>query len=60
MERKKFNFEEVIIFLEQKIIDNLESDEEMMAYENYKWDGKIKKSTYKSLLKEMYKEYRGE
>ncbi|AZV43707.1 hypothetical protein BAOM_3098 [Peribacillus asahii] len=60
MERNKFIPSEVIAYLEWKIGNNLETDEEMRVYEDYKWNGKFSRNTYKQLLKEMYKEYRGE
>lgn len=52
-------YEEVIGFLELKILENRASDEELEFYENYLWFGKLNKksSTYKKLLNELKQEW---
>jgi len=53
--------EEVIGFLELKILEDRASDEELEFYENYLWFGKLDKmsSTYKKLLNELKREWEG-
>jgi hypothetical protein len=53
--------EEVIGFLELKILEDRASDEELGFYENYIWFGKLDKmsSTYKKLLNELKREWEG-
>lgn len=53
--------EEVIGFLELKILENRASNEELEFYENYLWFGKLNKmsSTYKKLLNELKREWEG-
>jgi hypothetical protein len=60
--KNKWRKSEVISFLEYKLQENLASEDEIEMYENYKWFGKLNKNnyTYRSLLKEMNDEYRGE
>lgn len=54
-------YEEVIGFLELKILEDRVSDEELEFYENYLWFGKLDKmsSTYKKLLNELKREWEG-
>lgn len=51
--------EEVIGFLESKILEDRASDEEMRFYEDYLWFGKLNKKcgTYKKLLNEIKREW---
>lgn len=53
--------EEVIGFLESKILEDRASDEEMRFYEDYLWFGKLNKkcSTYRKLLNEIKREWEG-
>ena len=53
--------EEVLGFLELKILEDRASDEELEFYENYLWFGKLDKmsSTYKKLLNELKREWEG-
>lgn len=54
-------YEEVIGFLELKILEDRASDEELKFYENYLWFGKLDKmsGTYKKLLNELKREWEG-
>ncbi|MBE2919381.1 hypothetical protein HPK02_10960 [Anoxybacillus flavithermus] len=54
-------YEEVIGFLELKILEDRASDEELEFYENYLWFGKLDKmsGTYKKLLNELKREWEG-
>lgn len=54
-------YEEVIGFLELKILEDRASDEELEFYENYIWFGKTdkKSGTYKKLLNELKREWEG-
>lgn len=47
--------DEVIAYLEEKILGEVASDEELELYQDYKWFGKLNKNTYtwKNLIKEM-------
>lgn len=51
--------EEVLGFLELKILEDRASDEELEFYENYLWFGKINKKcgTYRKLLNEIKREW---
>ncbi|AJA41321.1 hypothetical protein AXJ14_gp002 [Geobacillus virus E3] len=53
--------EEVIGFLELKILEDRASDEELEFYENYLWFGKLdkKSGTYRKLLNELKREWEG-
>jgi hypothetical protein len=58
MEKLHFSLEEVISFLEMKMIDNTATYEQEQLYVDYKWDGKLKKNyTYKLTLRQMKKIY---
>ena len=54
-------YEEVIGFLELKILEDRASDEELEFYENYILFGKLdkKSGTYKKLLNELKREWEG-
>lgn len=54
-------YEEVIGFLELKILEDRASDEELEFYENYIWFGELNKkaSIYKKLLNELKREWEG-
>lgn len=56
------NPEEVIGFLELKILEDRASNEELEFYENYIWFGELdkKSSTYKKLLNELKREWEDE
>lgn len=51
----KFRTKEVIAFLEEKILMNMATEDEMEIYETYVWNRKLNKKTYtyKKILKEM-------
>ena len=53
--------EEVIGFLELKILEDRASDEELEFYEDYIWFGKLDKKSgkYKKLLNELKREWEG-
>jgi hypothetical protein len=58
MEKIKFNTSEVYNFLEEKVILNLVTEEELVLYEEYIWNSKIDKNyTYKCLIREMRELY---
>jgi hypothetical protein len=51
---------DVLSYLETKILENIASDKEVELYEEYRWTGKLKiNNTYKNLVKELNKEYKG-
>lgn len=54
-------YEEVIGFLELKILEDRASDEELEFYENYLWFGELNKKAgiYKKLLNELKREWEG-
>jgi hypothetical protein len=58
----QFRKSEVISYLEEKIHDGLASEDEEQLYEEYQWNNKLNKNnyTYKQLVGEMKKSYRGE
>jgi hypothetical protein len=51
---------EVIAYLESKIVDNQENEDEINLYQDWKWDGVFPSNvrTYWSLVKEMDKEWK--
>jgi hypothetical protein len=54
MTKLNFSLEEVVSFLEMKMMDNTATYEQEQLYVEYKWNGKLKKNyTYKLTLKEM-------
>ena len=59
MSYDKWNFNEVMSFLEYKILENRASENELLFYEEYIWFGEINKNcgTYLRLIKEMKKEW---
>lgn len=59
MSYDKWNFNEVMSFLEYKILENRASENELLFYEEYIWFGEVdkKSSTYHKLIKEMKKEW---
>jgi len=60
-EKLMWRVSEVIAFIEERIIDDIASEEEEIMYQDYKWSGKINKNTYewKCVLRNMNKEYNG-
>jgi hypothetical protein len=58
----QFRKSEVISYLEEKIHDGLANEDEEQLYEEYQWNNKLNKNnyTYKQLIDEMKKSYRGE
>lgn len=55
-----FRVSEVVSFIEDKLLCDMASQAEMDLYSEYKWSGKLKaNNTYKQVLKQMHKEYRG-
>lgn len=55
----KFKKEDVIAYLEQKIINDMYSDEEYGVYISWKSRGEIDDLIYQKLYKEMLDEYEG-
>lgn len=55
----KFTKEDVIAYLEQKIINDMYSDAEYGMYISWKSKGEINESIYKKLYEEMLIEYEG-
>jgi hypothetical protein len=54
MTKLNYSLEEVVSFLEMKMMDNTATYEQEQLYVEYKWNGKLKKNyTYKLTLKEM-------
>jgi hypothetical protein len=54
MTKLNYSLEEVVSFLEMKMMDNTATYEQEQLYVEYKWNGKFKKNyTYKLTLKEM-------
>jgi hypothetical protein len=51
----KFRTSEIISYLEEKLNDNMATEEEEQLYSDYKWSGKVNKNTYawKNLIMEM-------
>jgi arsenate reductase-like glutaredoxin family protein len=62
MRKNKWLKSEVISYLEEKILEDKATDEEMEFYEKYIWFGKFnrKSDTYKRLLREMKEEWEGD
>lgn len=61
MKKASLRKSEVVAYLEEKILHNENTVEEMELYENYKWTNELEKNnTYARLVKEMFAEYRGE
>ena len=61
MKKASLRMSEVIAYLEEKILHNENTVEEMELYEGFQWNGKLEKNnTYMSLVEEMFAEYRGE
>lgn len=60
MEKMRFLKSEVISYLEEKILMNEATVEEIEMYEDIRWSNKLKKNyTYKKLIKEMKRIYDG-
>lgn len=61
MNKVKFKKEEVLSFLEELILDNLATEEELELYQDFKWSGKLNKNnyTYKLVVRKLKKEYEG-
>jgi quinol monooxygenase YgiN len=57
--RCRWNIDEVMSFLEYKILKNEASEDEVLFYEEYIWTGEIDKNsnTYHRLIKQMKKEW---
>jgi hypothetical protein len=54
MTKLNYSLEEVVSFLEMKMMENTTTYEQEQLYVEYKWNGKLKKNyTYKLTLKEM-------
>jgi hypothetical protein len=54
MTKLNYSLEEVVSFLEMKMMDNTATYEQEQLYVEYKWNSKLKKNyTYKLTLKEM-------
>lgn len=56
-EKLTWRLSEVIAFLECKLQDNTATEDEALMYENYVWNNKINRVTYKSLVAQMREEY---
>lgn len=60
MEKIRFNKSEVLAFVEELILDQMATEDELEWYENYVWDKQFKINyTYKKLVEKMIKEYKG-
>jgi competence protein ComGF len=59
MEKLHFRKSEVIAYLEEKILSNMATEDELEMYQDYKWDRKLNKNnyTYKKLIAEMREWY---
>ncbi|PGZ96966.1 hypothetical protein COE51_16490 [Bacillus pseudomycoides] len=62
MEKIYWTKDEVIAYLEYKILKDEATDNEIKFYEAYIWNDKFYKNTYtyKRILQRMMKEYKGE
>jgi hypothetical protein len=51
----KFRTSEIISYLEEKLADNMATEDEEQLYSDYKWSGKVNKNTYgwRNLIMEM-------
>lgn len=60
MEKLHFGLEEVVSFLEMKMIDNTATQDEQELYEFYVWNGRLKNNyTRKKLVAQMKRIYDG-
>jgi hypothetical protein len=61
MTKNTFRKEEVISFLEVKILENTATTDEVLLYEEYVWNGKLRKNnyTYKKVIKQLTNMYNG-
>lgn len=60
MDKLHFSKEDVIGFLETKLLDNTASQEEQELYEQYVWNGKLENNyTRKILISQMKRIYNG-
>jgi hypothetical protein len=58
MERNIYRKDEVISFLEEKVLMDIATQEELNLYEIYIWSGKLVKGyTYKLLVRQMRRLY---
>jgi competence protein ComGF len=59
MEKLHFTKSEVLAYLEDKILSNMATEDELEMYQDYKWDRKLNKNnyTYKKLIREMREWY---
>jgi hypothetical protein len=54
MEKLHFTLEEVVSFIEMKLLDDTATYEQEQLYVDYQWSGKLKRNyTLKKTLKEM-------
>lgn len=62
MNKIYFSKMEVLAYLEDKILMNMATEDELEMYEEYVWNGKLNKNnyTYKCLTMEMKRIYLGE
>lgn len=61
MTKNTFRKEEVISFLEVKILENTATTDEILLYTDYVWNGKLVKNTYtyKKLIKQLTNMHNG-
>jgi hypothetical protein len=61
MTKNTFRKDEVISFLEMKVLENTATTDETLLYEEYVWNGKLRKNnyTYKKLISQMTNIYNG-
>lgn len=60
MEKLHFSKSEVTAFVEELILDQMATEDEQVWYENFIWNGEMKKDyTYKKLIRKMKKVYDG-
>jgi hypothetical protein len=58
MEKIHFCEEEVVSYLENKILDQAADQDELELYQNFKWNGKFEKTyTYKKVIHRMRELY---
>jgi hypothetical protein len=60
MEKLRFRKSEVIAYVEDMILSNMASEDELNWYEEFIWNNKFNKNyTYKLIVKKMSREYKG-
>lgn len=58
MQKVRFLKSEVASFLEEKVLDNIATQEELELYEGLRWNGKLEMNyIYKKLVRQMRKIY---